>query len=199
VEGSVHTNQDLASTQGADVSGFAPVAPTNNTDNPGYAVGRTAHINVSTIGSLGPSMFWREASLAAELAWNRVLSITKNAAAKDPNATRDGVALRLVLEPTYRGAIDGVDLGVPLGLGWAPKGSRPLAVNNPNAWIPEGGGDVSIGLNASYQDAWRATLSYTHFVGASGTFNDLTANNAFSWKQTLKDRDFIAASLRYSF
>lgn len=198
VEASTRRNQDLASTQGADASAFAPVAKTNNTDNPGYAVGNTAHINVSTIGSLGPSLLWKEANLAAELAWNRVLSITQNAAAKDPNATRDGVALRLVLEPVYRGVFDGVDIGVPIGIGYAPKGSRPLAMSSPNAWIPENGGDITLGLNASVNDAWRATLSFTHYYGKAATFNDL-ANNAYSWQQTYKDRDFIAASLRYSF
>ena len=199
VETSVHHNQDLASTQGADASAFAPVAATNNTDNPGYAVGNTAHVNLSLIGSLSPGLLWREATLAAEIAWNRVLSITANAAAKDPNATRDGVAMRLVLEPTYRGVFDGVDIGVPLGLGYAPKGSRPLAMNSPNSWIPEGGGDLSIGLRSSYRDAWRATLIYTHYYGNAAPYNDLNANNAYTWQQTLKDRDFIAASLSYSF
>jgi hypothetical protein len=198
IEGSIRHDQDLSSTQGADLSGFTPAPRANITDNPGYAVGKTAHINISTLGSLGHSILWREASLAAEVAWNRVLSISKNAAAADPNAKRDGVALRFVLEPTYRSVFDGVDIGVPLGMGWAPKGSRPLAVSNPNAWIPEGGGDVSIGLNASFHDAWRATLTYTHYFGPEASFN-VGANNAYSWRQTFKDRDFIAASLRYSF
>jgi hypothetical protein len=199
LEASVRHNQPLASSQGADISAIAPVPATNLTDNPGYAVGRTAHINLSTIGSLGPSPLWKEATLLGELAWNRALSITKNEGAKDPNGTRDGVALRFVLEPTYRGVADGLDVGVPVGLGWAPKGSRPLASANPNGWIPEGGGDMSIGLNAAFRDVWRATLAYTHYYGEAATFNTNTPNNAYSWKQTFRDRDFIAASLSYSF
>jgi hypothetical protein len=199
VEASVRRNQPLASSQGADISAFAPVPATNVTNNPGYAVGRTAHINLSTIGSLGPSLLWKEATLFGEIAWNRTLSITNNAAAKDPNGTRDGTALRFLLEPTYRGVLDGLDLGVPVGLGWAPKGSRPLASGNPNAWIPDGGGDLSIGLNAAFHDVWRATLAYTHYFGPAGSFNTNTPDNAYSWKQTYRDRDFIAASLSYSF
>jgi hypothetical protein len=199
LEASVRHDQPLASSQGVDINAIAPVPATNVTDNPGYALGRTAHINLSTIGSLGPSLLWREATLLAELAWARTLSITKNEAAKDPNGTRDGVALRLLLEPTYRGVADGLDIGVPVGLGWAPKGSRPLAAGNPNAWVPEGGGDLSIGLNAAFRDVWRATLTYTHYFGTAGTFNTNTPDNAYSWKQTLRDRDFIAASLSYSF
>jgi hypothetical protein len=199
VEASMRSNQDLASTQGADISAIAPVPPVNVTDNPGYAVGRTAHVNLSTVGALGPSLLWKEAMLFGEIAWNRVLKVTKNAAAEDPNGTRDGVALRMLLEPTYRGVADGLDLGVPVGIGWAPKGSRPLAAYHPNAWIPAGGGDMSIGLKGAYRDAWRATLSYTHYLGAAGTLTDPAAANAYSWKQTLRDRDFIAASLSYSF
>lgn len=196
MEGSIRRNQDLASSQAADLSGLGAPA-TNNTDNPGYAVGDTAHINISVLGSLGPNPLWREATLVGEIAWNRVLSVTKNAAAADPNATRDGVALRIVLEPTYRSVFNGVDIGMPIGIGWAPNGSRPL-VMNPSAWIPEGGGDISLGLNASVKDAWRFTLAYTHYFGEAKTFN-VGANNAYSWGQTLKDRDFLSASLRYSF
>ncbi|ROZ75053.1 DUF1302 domain-containing protein [Ramlibacter sp. WS9] len=199
VEGSLRRNQDLASSQGADVSSFTPAPRTNNTDNPGYAVGNTAHINLSTLASLEPTPMWREASLVAEVAWNRVLKVTRNAAAIDPNGTRDGVALRAVLEPKYRNVFDGVDIGVPIGLGWAPKGSRPLAMTSPNMWVPAGGGDVSVGLNGSFRDVWRFSLAYTHYFGPSGTFNDASAGNAYSWKHTLRDRDFVAASLSYSF
>lgn len=199
IEGSVRSNQDLASTQGADLSAIAPVPPTNLSDNPGYAVGRTAHVNLSTMGSFGPSLLWNEAMLFGEIAWTRTLKVTRNAAAVDPHGTRDGVALRALFEPTYRGVADGLDIGVPLGLGWAPQGSRPLSAGHPNAWIAEGGGDLSIGLKAAYRDAWRASLTFTHYFGTAAPLTDLAASNAYTWKQTLRDRDFIAASLSYSF
>ncbi len=199
VEGSYRHNADLASTQGSDTSGFTPAPATNLSSHPGYAVGNTMHVNVSSIGSLGPNFLWREASVTAEVAWNHVVKITKNAAAVDPNANRSAVAARMVVEPTYRSVLDGVDLGVPVGIGWAPKSSKPMALNSPNAWVPAGGGDMSIGLNGSFQDAWRASVVYTHYLGKVATFNDGAANNAYSWQQTLKDRDFIALSVRYSF
>lgn len=195
---SVRNNQDLASTQGSDVSSFTPAQATNNTTNPGYAVGRTAHLNVSVLGNLPSTPLWDEGTLLGEVAWNRVLKITKNAAAADPNATRSGLAFRMLMEPMYRQVLPGIDLGVPIGLGYAPKGSRPLAMSSPNAWIPEGGGDVSVGLNATYLDAWRFSVNYTHYFGKAKTFNTGT-NNAYSYGQTFKDRDFIAVSARYSF
>jgi hypothetical protein len=198
LEASLRHKQDLASTRGADTSSFTPAPATNNSDNPGYAVGRTAHVNLSTLATLPATPLWREASLVAEIAWNRVLRVTKNAAALDPNGTRDGTALRFVLEPMYRGVLPGVDLGVPVGVGWAPKGSRPLAMTNPNMWVADGGGDITLGLNGSWRDAWRFSLGVTHFFGQAATFTD-PATNAFTWKQAARDRDFLAASLRLSF
>jgi hypothetical protein len=197
VEGSVRNNQALASSQSSDISALTHGPATNVSDNPGYATGHTAHINVSTLASLPANALWREATLTAELAWTRLLSISKNAAAIDPNGTRDGVAMRFVLEPTYRSVLPGVDVGVPFGAGFAPKGSRPLSAGGPAGWLPENGGDVSIGLNASFRDAWRFTLNYTHYYGSIALGTD--AHNAFTWKQPQGDRDFVAASLRYSF
>lgn len=193
---SFRDNQDLASTQGFDTSALAPVA-NNNSSNPAYAVGRTAHLNISVLGSVPRTPLWGEATIVGEIAWNRVLNITKNATAADPNATRDGVAMRVVFEPKYRQVLPGLDLGVPIGIGYAPKGSRPMAMT-PNAWIPEGGGDISIGLNGTYLDSWNFGLNYTHYYGTARTFNT-GANQAFGWGQTLRDRDFISFNARYSF
>ena len=189
-------NASLASTNGADVSAFAPVPATNNSDNPGYATGKTAHANLSLLATLDESPLWREATLTGEIAWNRMLSVTKNVAALDPNGTRDGVALSVQLEPTYRGLLPGLTLGVPVGLGWSPRGSRPLAAGGPGMFPSENGGHLSVGLNGSFRDAWRFTLNYTHYFGprAPGT-----VDGHYTWQQTLADRDFVSASLRYSF
>lgn len=193
---SFRTNQDLASPHAADLSAVAPVLPTNNSGNPAYAVGKTAHLNVSVLGNVPSTPLWREASVVGEIAWNRVLSITKNPGAADRNATRDGLAVRMLFEPTYRGVLPGLDVGVPIGIGYAPKGSRPLFING-SGWIPAKGGDITIGLNAVYLDAWRFSLSYTHYFGPAAPVTDAAGN--YSWGQTLKDRDFIALSARYTF
>ena len=197
IEGSLRHNQDLATNRGVDTSAFTDAARSNNRSNPAYAVGNTAHINVSTIASLPATPLWREASLTAEAAWNRVMKITKNTDAADARGSRDGLQFRFVLEPMYRNVFPGVDVSVPVGMSWAPKGARPLAAGSPSAWTPEGGGDMNIGINASFRDAWRFTLAYTHYYGPSSTF--MSSDGSFGWRQTLKDRDFIAASLRYSF
>lgn len=189
IEGSIREDQDLASTQGADATLLGGTWQ-------GYATGRTAHVNVSTIASLSPGLLWNEAQLAGEIAWNRVLSVTDNKQALDPNATRDALALRIQLEPFYRQVLPGLDISVPLSLSYAPRGSRSMALG-PNATPAENGGDLSLGVNGTYLDAWRMSLSYTHFYGSSDPFQ--SANNAYTYKQTLADRDYVAFSLRRTF
>ncbi|MDM0032412.1 DUF1302 domain-containing protein [Variovorax sp. J22P271] len=195
-EGSIRNNQDLASAQAADLSALG-FPPTNNSNNPGYAVGRTAHFNLNTLATLERTPLWNEASLLAEIAWNRVLSVTKNAAAVDTNSTRDAVAFRMTLEPTYRQVLPGLDLGVPVGVGYAPSSSRSRALG-PGNFPAAGGGDLSIGLNGSYLDVWRFTLSYTHYFGTAAPVLNPTAT-AYTYQQSLKDRDFVAFSLRRTF
>lgn len=195
-EVSYRRNADLSSSQAVDTSALGG-ASTDNSDNPAYAVGNTAHVNISTLWQLPVTSLFPESSLAGEIAWNRVLKITKNAAAVDPAATRDAVALRLVFEPSYRQVADGLDLSVPVGLGWSPKGSRSMALG-PGVLPADGGGDLSVGLNGAYLDGWRFGLSYTHFFGPGDTF--LTgSDNHFSYRQSLKDRDFVSLSVRRTF
>lgn len=195
VEASVRDNQDLASTNAVNTQALGgPV--TDNSDNPGYAVGRTAHINLSTLWQVPESALWREATLAGEIAWNRVMSITKNPGAIDPNATRNAVSLRMIFEPTYRQVMPGLDLGVPIGVGYTPKGSRSMALG-PGGMPATGGGDFSIGLNGSYLDVWRFSLALTHYFGPEGNFLD--ADNHYTYKQAMKDRNFISLSVRRTF
>jgi hypothetical protein len=195
-EVSYRHNMDLASSQASDASGLG-AAPTDNGDNPGYAVGNTLHVNLSTLWQVPATPLFREATLAGEIAWNRVLKVTRNAAALDPHATRDAVSLRMVMEPIYRQVVGGLDLGVPIGLGWSPKGSRSMALG-PGVMPPEGGGDISLGLNGTYLDAWRFSVGWTHYFGASGTFIE-GSDNHYSYRQSLKDRDFVSLSLRRTF
>lgn len=204
-EASVRHNQSLASSgHAADTSALAPpgvVPASDNRDNPAYAVGNTAHVNASAIWSMEPSALWREALFIGELAWNRLLSCKKSCAALDPNTTRDAVSLRFVFEPTWRQVVPGLDLGVPVGLGWTPKGSR--SVIGPFAQPAEGGGDVTLGLNGTYDQVWKFNVAYTRFFGHAAPLLDLPANPAtppsFTYQQSRKDRDFVSLTVRRSF
>jgi hypothetical protein len=195
IEASVRHNQDLASTNAVNTQALGGGA-TDNSDNPAYAVGNTAHVNLSTLWQVPSTALWREASFVGEIAWNRVLRITKNPAAIDPNATRDAASMRFVFEPTYRQVLSGLDIGVPLGVGYTPRGSRSMALG-PGGLPASGGGDWTVGLNGSYLDVWRFSVAYTHYFGPKGNFLD--ANNHYTYAQAMKDRNFVALSVRRTF
>jgi hypothetical protein len=202
IEASIRRGQALASSHGFDASALGAPA-TNLTDNPPYAVGNTAHVNLSTLWMLPDTPLWREATFIGEIAWNRVLSCTRNcelatatSGALDPHATRDATALRFVLRPSYRQVASGLDLVVPIGVGWSPKGSRSMALG-PGSLPPDGGGDFSLGVEGEWQGTWRFALTGTHFFGPAATFLD--GGNFYSYAQSLRDRDFLAFSLRRTF
>lgn len=190
-EASIRRKQGLAS-NGSDVSGVFGGPPTNNTDNPGYAVGNTGHVNLSTIWTLPDTLLWKEASLVGEAAWTRRLSCTTHCSAMDPSASRDAVALRIVLTPTYRQVMSGLDISVPIGFGYVPAGSR-----NPITPGPSNAGNVTLGINALYENAWQFNVAYTHYYGPAGA---LTTNQGqYTYLQSLKDRDFVSLSVRRTF
>jgi hypothetical protein len=195
VETSMRHNQDLASSRAFDTSALSGTAATDNSDHPAYAVGNTAHVNVSALWSVPSMPLFPESNLSAEVAWNRVLSVTKNPEAVDPNASRDAYAMRVLFEPTYRQVMGGLDIGVPIGVGYSPRGSRSMALGP--STTPENGGDLTVGLNGTYLDAWRFSVAYTHYFGSEAPL--ITQDNAFSYGQNLKDRDFLAFSVRRTF
>lgn len=187
---SMRRNMPLVATGGAVLA-----APGNDNDsNPAYPVGRSLHANLSMIDMYGESPLWDSATLIGEIAWNRRLSITKNPAALDPRATRDAVALRLLFEPTYYQVVSGLDVGVPIGFGYTPYGRSSVV----QGFGTERGGDVSIGVNGTYLNTWKASLSFTHYFGSGAPLVD-PATGSFTFKQPLKDRDFVAFSLSRTF
>lgn len=199
MEASIRKDQALASTHAVDASGLAPpgfVPVTNNSSNPAYAVGDTAHINVSTIWAVPRTALWNEANFVGEMAWTRLLSCSRNCdTALDRNATRDSLSLRAVLEPTYRQVIPGLDVSVPIGIGYTPKGSRSIL--GPFAVPPEKGGDLTVGVSGLYLGAWDFNLSYTHFFGSARSLLDPAGD--FSYAQSRRDRDFLSFTVRHSF
>lgn len=194
VEASMRTNMPLVTRGGGVVAG--PGA--DNDDNPAYPVGKTFHAQASLIALLRPTSLWDGGTFMGEIAYNRRLSVTKNAAALDPNSTRDAMAIRFIFSPAYFQVIDGVDLNVPIGLGYGLYGRS--SVINPGFGVHKGG-DLSVGVSADYRKTWRFSINYTHFFGSADNF--LTPANSpapvESYKQNYKDRNFISFSLQTTF
>lgn len=196
-EVSIRTNAPLVSAPQIDIGLLG-----NGSNNPLYAVGRTAHANISMINVMNKTSFWDGASFLAELAFNRTLSIEKNPLSLDVNATRDAWAFRMILEPQYFQIVPGVDLTVPIGLGYNPSG-RSSAVFKFNGGV-EKGGDFSVGLKADFNKKVTAGINYVHFFGPENAF--LTPNTKgghalymLTNAQSLHDRDFISFQIQTSF
>lgn len=166
----------------------------DNDDNPLYAVGRTAHAQASMINVLDKNALWESATFVGEIAWNRTLSIAKHPEFLDPNTTRDAWGVRFILEPSYYQVLDGLDIGIPIGVGYTPSG-RSSAVGGFGA---EHGGDVSVGINGEYLKTWKVSANFTHYYGKERLLSN-TATDVRYFGQMLKDRDFISLSITRSF
>ncbi|WP_082342023.1 DUF1302 domain-containing protein [Pseudomonas thivervalensis] len=184
------------------VSDPVTIAPGEKADNDGharYAVGNTLHANFSWVTALPRTAFWDGGSLLGEVAYNQRLSISKNPEALDPNTTKRAAALRVVFSPTYFQVLPGLDLNVPIGIGYTPYG-RSSVISSFNGGSYQGG-DLSIGVSAVYQQQWNMSLSLTHYLGGADTYlgpaNQAVQKNTFG--QTSADRDFIAFSVSRSF
>lgn len=193
-EGSIRDNASLVSDPQV-----VDLAVADNRNAPAYAVGKTGHLQASAIYVLTKTPLWDAGAFLGEVAWNRRLSIDKNPAALDPNTTRDAAALRFIFEPSYFQVVPGLNLSVPIGLGWNFMG-RSSSIFNWNGGSSKGG-DYSVGVKFNYQEVWQGGLSYTGFFGAADGF--LTPPNSptpvLSFKQVYKDRNFIALTLKRAF
>ncbi|MTV37004.1 DUF1302 family protein [Duganella radicis] len=172
----------------------------NSTGSAAYAVGNSAHANLSAIYVLNGSGLWDGGAILGELAWNRMLSVTKNPGARDPNTTRDASGMRLLFTPEYYQIVPGVDLAVPIGLGYAISGRS--STNVKFAGGAEHGGDFSVGATFDFRKQYKFAVNLVHFYGGQGTF--ITPNvspqaTVLPYRQTNKDRDFLSFSLQTTF
>ena len=199
-EVSVRRNSPLVSDPTPNfLSARGPGIIANNSDNPAYAVGNTAHVNLSAIYVLPTNSLFQGGALLGELAWNRRTSVTSKGSL-DPNTTRDATSIRMIFEPAYYQVVSGLDLTIPIGLGSNIDG-RSSAIMNFNGGSSHGG-DFNIGVSGSYQQDWKFGFSYVRFLGTAGTFlknNPATDTPLLSYAQSLKDRNYISFNVKRAF
>lgn len=104
--------------------------------------------------------------------------------AEDSSAFADATSwgYRAVARLDFNNAIGAVTLSPRVAWAHDVHGNSP----NPGGNFLEHRKAVTVGLEASYQNAWSADLSYTDFFGA-GRYN------------LINDRDFISFNVKYSF
>lgn len=202
VEASYRRNQDLLSLNAYDLGAGAQ-----------YATGNTFHLNLSAFGtSMGKTAIWDDALLIGEVAFNRVLSVKKNAdtlsgcqpvffpgSACAPNGTRNSTRMQVMLEPVWFQALPGVDIRMPVGFSYQFKGSRNMVGPAPMA---DGGGSLNIGLGGSYLDVWRFGVNWTHFMGKTEPLFGLVPASGtpkFNYGQVFRDRDYLSLYLTRTF
>lgn len=190
---STRHNQPFASTGMAYIPSLGQQA--DNSDNPLYAYGKSAHANLSIATSLSRTFIADEGTFMGEVAWNRRLSVDENKDRLDPNADRDAWGMRFVYTPTYRQVLPGLDLSIPVGASYFPKGrSSVLGIG----FGVDKGGDFSIGLQGTYLAVYNVALNYTSYYGSGG--RDLEqGTNYLTFDQANKDKDFVSLTLSTSF
>lgn len=178
---------------------FVPGTLADNNSHPLYAVGNSAHAQISGIYVLTPTALWQGGALLAEIAWNRRTSVTQNPDAIAVNTTRDATAIRLIFEPAYFQVLPGLDITVPIGLGYNLDG-RSSVVFKFNGGTTHAG-DMSVGVNGTYRQVWQFGLNYIHYLGAEDPFliPSPAGTPMLSFKQSLKDRDFISFNFKRAF
>ena len=151
--------------------------------------GDTLHGQVSMTLPIEPiALLPGGASWTSELAANHLLAVTANPDQLAPGRSHDAAAFRTVLTAKFYQVLPRIDLSVPLGLGWNFAGT--------SAVMPEmnrGGGDVSLGVAATIDQGWTASLIGTHYFG-----QDRIPIPGYDGRP-LSKWDKLAASLQYSF
>jgi len=213
LEGSVRQDTPLTSDP-AVLGGASPVlACDNRKENPCYALGNTAHLNLSGIYVLQPSALWGGGAVLGEIAYNYRLKIKRDIFAGadgssqgigglDPNTTKGAWAARALFEPAYFQAASGLDLSVPISVAYNFAG-RSSAVSNFAGGVSDGG-EWSLGLKGKYQNAWNFSLAYTDYFGKAKTFTETlvpgsAALRQLSFGQTLRDRANLSFSASRTF
>jgi hypothetical protein len=180
----------------------------NNEDNTPYARGNSLHVNLSSLSIFPGTKVWGAASLVVEYAYNRLLDVSWNptTAAFPPlgytsplnvTHTKEAHAIRAVFQPEYFQVMPGVDLQVPIGIGYGLSGRSAVVTV-----APEHGGDFSLGVNATVDRAWKLGAAFVHYFGNVGSAHasQIGPNpTAASYKNFNGDRDFISLSVQRTF
>jgi hypothetical protein len=167
-------------------SGISPI----NNEGP---AGNTLNAVLNSIWLLDKTRFYDTGTLVAELTYNHLLSVTKNAEFYNGVgyacsykwngcATKDFVGVALQFDPQWLQVFPSVDIDVPIFINYGLYGN---AANNGGG--NQAAGTYSIGVHGKWKGNYEATLSYqgftarTHNQGMVITANGNAAYNDKGW------------------
>lgn len=186
LEMSVRDNQPLAVKEGV-------VSPADAS----YVTGRTAHMNLSWTMLGGKSDMWDGYSLVGELAANHVLhvdDVRTSVGGRFPVGTekvnwdknKTGAGFRVIFTPSWYQVAPGLDMSLPINLGWSFRGNSMIDTSFPFGGSPDRSGELVLGVNFVYLNKWTANLSWINYLGKAS-------------RQSSLDRDYLRFSLQTSF
>lgn len=184
---SVRTNDALESNVTLE-----PGQTAGNVSNVAYAKGDTLHYQVSEVYLGAGNALWQGCSLLTEVAGDNLLAITANRqnygyALPYGAYSRPHMAfgLRTLFTADYFHVLPGLDLNVPVGLGWNFMGYAPDTPAFNNTGIDRGG-DLTVGLSFTYHNVWTGGISYTRYI-------------APPQRDPYADRDFVEFNVERTF
>lgn len=145
----------------------------------GFVRGGVVHGQVSISSPVGRAAIWDSADISAEAAFDHV--VDNDPVDADRPWRHMASRIRLLIEPRYFRVLPNVDITLPIGIGYNLSG-RSLSYRVQNA----GGGDMQIGVAATYDSTWKASLLLTRYLGSPR-------------EQWLTDRDHLSFSLVRTF
>jgi hypothetical protein len=146
-----------------------------------YARGDTLHAQISALSTFAPTSLWDSANLSVEFGSTWLFEVTQNRSGIDLSRQRFVSSMRALFEPHYFEVLPNLDISLPVGFGYGLAGQSNLYFGPVS-----GAGDVEIGLSGIYRSVWKASLTFTGFVGAPA-------------RQAFADRDFVLFSVERSF
>ncbi|GIL40050.1 DUF1302 domain-containing protein [Roseiterribacter gracilis] len=156
-------------------------------------IGDALQAQFSWLQKLSPSsLFFNGADWSGEITANQLLSRNNVAQLRNFDRTKFAASIRTVLAPHIFQALPHLDLSLPFGAGYNFVGLSSI-----DPTMNRGTGDLSAGIRADFEQAWRAELTFTHYFGR--VKNDTTGLGIGGAPQRLSNWDSIQITLQRSF
>lgn len=177
---------------------FNVVVPNNaglfdNKNNPAYAVGETFHTTLVAINTIQPNFLMDGGSYVFQWDYHKLIDTDKNSAARDRAMDSHANQFTFIFQPEYYNVIDGVDIQLPIILGYT-TGKSPIYAG----WV-DGGGTLDVGIKGTYRTVWEFGLNYRNYYGSTGQSIGSAPLGDGRQNQTLSDRDFLSFTVLRTF
>ena len=158
------------------------------------AIGNSLHYQASFVYIGDASPLYQGITWVGEIMGSHVMQVTSNAAALDTHRERTTLGLRTQFDPQYFQVLPGLDLDLPITLGYNFMGNS-MTTNVFNVTGLNHGADLTIGVHAVYHNVWQGSVNFTQYFG----HQDDGTNPLGAVASVPVDRDFVIASIQRSF